>query len=432
MKNIFGKIVGIVLTIAMLASCMSFATFADAAAAPFSGSGTEADPYLISTPQDLVTLEGLTNVKSTDDNAKYAAAYYMLTQDINMKDVTFNGLCKSEDASGNWSASVGFSGTIDGDGHIIENMTIARTTTGTNKANIFGALISRANGCTVKKLGLVNASVSAYQTAAGFIGGRFGSAVTLEDCFIKTITISTEVEGALNSRKQSAPFIACAVAGSTIRNCYSLDVNGASEGCAMGDYSSSSYKQSTAENCYSTNRFFSGRGITHTNGLQSIDSATEEEISAFITASNGAFEADTFGQNSGYPVLAWENDFLSGGSGTESDPFLLSTADDLVELSELTNLNTDAYNTFDSAYYKLTNDIDMTGVQNFYGICPRRGDSAAYSNTGSFSGTIDGNYHTISNITINACNVNGYAGLVAYTSAAATIKNLVVNTVTFN
>ncbi len=285
---------------------------ADEPAAPFAGSGTEDEPYLISTAEDLVTLEELTNVASSDANAVYAAKYYKLTNDIDMSGVTFNGICKSEKENGDWFASVGFSGTIDGDGHIIENMTIARTTTGSNAANIFGALVSRpAAGCTVKKLGLVNASVSAYQSAAGFIGGRFGGSVTLEDCFIKTITLSTTVAGAVNSRKQSAPFITCTVAGSTIKNCYSLDVTGTTEGCAQGDYGSGSYKQSTAQNCYSTNKFLAGRGITHTNGLQSIANAAPEDIAAFIAASGGAFVADVNNTNGGYPLLKWETQRIS-------------------------------------------------------------------------------------------------------------------------
>ena len=56
------------------------------------------------------------------------------------------------------------------------------------------------------------------------------------------------------------------------------------------------------------------------------------------------------------------------GSGTEGDPFLISTATDLVKLSDLTNGSSTAA-TYINKYYQLTNDIDMSSVANYVPIC---------------------------------------------------------------
>ena len=77
----------------------------------------------------------------------------------------------------------------------------------------------------------------------------------------------------------------------------------------------------------------------------------------------------------------------SGGSGTADDPYQIKTIDDLNKLAEDVNSETN----YRGTYFKLMNDIDMSGVENFTPI-----------GLGSFfRGSFDGNNHTISNLTIN-------------------------------
>lgn len=73
---------------------------------------------------------------------------------------------------------------------------------------------------------------------------------------------------------------------------------------------------------------------------------------------------------------------FSGGSGTDVDPYQISTTADLVEFR--------AYADNDANYYVLTNDIDMTGV--------------AYTNNGTsdFKGVFDGAGYEIQNLTITS------------------------------
>lgn len=88
------------------------------------------------------------------------------------------------------------------------------------------------------------------------------------------------------------------------------------------------------------------------------------------------------------------------GEGTESNPYLITTADQLNLLGGLVNAGDTSYN---NKYYRLENDIDLSGNENFSPI----GMSASYP----FNGTFDGNGHKIRNITIK------------YTNSTTTTKN---------
>jgi hypothetical protein len=114
----------------------------------------------------------------------------------------------------------------------------------------------------------------------------------------------------------------------------------------------------------------------------------------------------------GYPILCWQLPpffglpSFSGGSGTDDDPYLLSTAEDLNRISRNPRLM--------SSHFKLINDIDLTDID-FFVIANR-----AFP----FTGVFDGNGHTISNFTCDSNDTN-YVGLFGYVDEHnAQIKNL--------
>ena len=96
------------------------------------------------------------------------------------------------------------------------------------------------------------------------------------------------------------------------------------------------------------------------------------------------------------PVFA-----INGGTGTESNPYLISSANDIAKI----------HNDLDG-YYKLTADINMSGVAF---------EPIGNENEGAFTGTIDGAGYTISNLNINLPE-NKYVGFVGYLEG--TVKNL--------
>lgn len=110
---------------------------------------------------------------------------------------------------------------------------------------------------------------------------------------------------------------------------------------------------------------------------------------------------------------------FAGGSGTSSSPYQISNAAQLAYMAYLVNSNT----TYRNKYYQLTADIDLS-AHYWYPI-----GKGNYS----FNGTFDGQYHTISNMTIDNT-VTGmgvkYLGLfgdIGKYNLTVTIKNLFMN-----
>lgn len=100
--------------------------------------------------------------------------------------------------------------------------------------------------------------------------------------------------------------------------------------------------------------------------------------------------------------------FAFNGSGTEADPYLVKTADDLYSVRN-----------YPSAYFKLANDIDLTQwIADNY---PDTGWAPICSSTSSFTGTFDGNGFAILGLYINrTTNYNGLFGQ----ASGATLRNI--------
>ena len=97
-----------------------------------------------------------------------------------------------------------------------------------------------------------------------------------------------------------------------------------------------------------------------------------------------------------YPVME--------GQGTSSNPYIITTPEQLAKITaDMT------------AYYKLGNDIDLGNIANWVPIG---------TEDDPFTGSLDGNGYTISNMKINS--TAGYLGLFGYTEGS-TIKNLNLN-----
>ena len=127
--------------------------------------------------------------------------------------------------------------------------------------------------------------------------------------------------------------------------------------------------------------------------------------------------------NTGISVLANTQEY-SGGSGTVSDPYLISSAEDMAQL----DADTVAGKT-DDKYYKLTADITLTGDftigQNRNVKSEISGTQAAdkfISDVKAFQGTFDGNQHTV---TYTYKNGYAYGGLFSFLDGAV-VENLTV------
>ena len=131
-------------------------------------------------------------------------------------------------------------------------------------------------------------------------------------------------------------------------------------------------------------------------------------------------------------AFAAEAPLFSGGTGTQQDPWLITSQADLIALAEFLNSGNAA--TFDTEnagvgnchgyYFKQTADIDLTGVT---------WEPIGYSGDYYFAGNYDGDGHTISNTTSTGKNdADGFAtagifGWVAFGS----VENLHVKNANF-
>lgn len=117
-------------------------------------------------------------------------------------------------------------------------------------------------------------------------------------------------------------------------------------------------------------------------------------------------------------------DEFTTGSGTEQDPYLISSAEELALLATTTN-NGD---THEGEYFKLTSDIDLENIDWVpIGITNMNGweaDDYYVGFANYFAGHFDGDNHTVYNLTQTEC-YYGRTGLFGCLKGA-TVKNLAI------
>ncbi|GAI92300.1 unnamed protein product, partial [marine sediment metagenome] len=221
----------------------------------------------------------------------------------------------------------------------------------------------------------------------------------------------------------------------TIANCYS-------SGSASGDWLIGGLVgenwYGTITNCYSTGSVSGNSAVgglvgsggkvvnsfwdTQTSGQTSSDGGTGKTTAQMQTASTfvgwGYDPVWTIDEQNDYPRLWWENApgepitiqlLLGGGTGTQADPYLIYTSEQLNMIGLFPCLL--------DKHFKLMADIDLSS---FTGI--------SFNITGTestpFTGVFDGNGHTISNFSYTSIGTS-YTGLFAYVSGEnAVIKDL--------
>lgn len=108
-----------------------------------------------------------------------------------------------------------------------------------------------------------------------------------------------------------------------------------------------------------------------------------------------------------------KKEMLGGGYGTQQQPYLINTKSDLLSL--LQDLSSSNY------YYKLSKDIDLAG---------EKLDVGGSGTSSAFTGTLDGDGHSISNCTVKTSSFsNGFAYIGLFGKNEGTIKNLVIDNV---
>ena len=257
----------------------------------------------------------------------------------------------------------------------------------TGNGNYAGGIAgANRDGAEIKKC-YNTGDISSEREAGGIVGYNYQS--TTENCYNK---------GDIKTNIDRAGGIAGVNVGGTIENCYSIGevVGGKTPfGEVVGDVES----DSTENNCY----YSDDGGKTFNSHDKSENGLTPAELaeklgSEWITDPNGN------------PILASNTEYLSEGDGSQSDPYLISDADQLRMVSANSSL-------WDKCFL-LNEDIDLGGKE--------KGSWKPIGNYDvKFSGTFDGDGHTISGLYIYAQGQT-YQGLFGYVDGGS-IKDLTVD-----
>lgn len=185
------KVLSIILA-AMLVLTMSAAAFAIPASAAWSGakaasfaagSGTEADPYLISSAEELAYLAYATNNENSS-----TLEYYKLTADIDISGTNWEPI-------GSYAVTTAvFRGVFDGDGHTVSGLSC-------ESSNAYGGLFGRMDGATVKNLNVRGTLVSSTNYAGGIIAYGVNS-VKIINCTSAVDTVKGSAVGGIVGRIQ--------------------------------------------------------------------------------------------------------------------------------------------------------------------------------------------------------------------------------------
>ena len=416
------------------------------------GEGTAGNPYKIATAEELWDFAELVNGGKTDASA-------ILTADIDLNNQLWDPI---------GSDSRRYSGTFNGDGHTISGLYIKNTSSDTDYQGLFGYVSGTVKDLSVS--GSVSGSVSSDDSLSGspvggVVGWNFGGTVT--GCAFSgsvkgsgpdsgriyvggvvgynsfgTVTncYNTGNVSVTSSDISNVGGVVGYNHGGRVENCYNTgDVTGGSYvGGVVGQNSDGTSVSASVTNCYNTGEVSGNSnvgGVVGDNGgtvtdcyflqqgeLPGIGGGSAEGVKS-LTADQfkkqNSFPDWDFGTADTYtwsihPVLGRPvlNENLEGGLGTDKSPYEISTADELENFRNLVNNGIEK-----SAHAKLMNDINLNG--NAANQWIPIGNSIG----NSYSGTFNGNGHTISGLYIYpGDNDQGLFGRVS-----GTVQNLSVS-----
>ena len=173
------------------------------------GEGTELDPYQIATVTDMENLAVMVNVGNN-----FSGKYFSMMNDLDYENAPLDETGSNHMTIGygeNYSIIAPFSGTFDGNNHVIKNLTINRA--GTWYQGLFGAVGSSG---VVKNLTLRNSSIYGGSRIGGIAAIVDGG--TIENCHIDA-SVDIIAKNAGNVYNVGG-VVGYALFGTKIRNCH--------------------------------------------------------------------------------------------------------------------------------------------------------------------------------------------------------------------
>ena len=380
--------------------------------AQWNGSGTQTDPYKITSTVDWNTLASNVN----NGSQTYSGTYFKLTADITVTETVTSG---NPTTMVGTSDSNSFRGTFDGNGH-----TITLDYNDTRSSGDFCAPFRYINGATIKYL---HVDGTIYKTKGKNAGGFVGKAVgdnTIDNCR-SSVDIQFNKDGDVSSggfigelrESGSTTLNNCLFDGKlrgakayrwggfvgwvaskrtvTFNNCLfnpaqiNFDINDGSDNSKTFARHDGTV---VVNNCYYKTLIKDAQGATNTSNMNN------EQL---LAALGSGWETVT--ENNATKVLPIMTVHPLNGNGSTASPYLISSTDDWNDFASNVFLG----QSYSGKVFKLTNNISVTRMVGVYGK--------------TFNGTFDGDGHTL---TVNLSSDARWCAPFAFTYGA-TIKNLI-------
>lgn len=376
------------------------------------GDGTDGDPYQISSLDDLEEFQ-------VADEEGQLDAHFVVTADIDASETS--GWNDGDGFEPVGDADAPFTGSFDGDGHVITGLTIDRPSQ--DDVGLFGVI---GDDGQVDNLGLEDVDVTGNLNTGGLAGRSSGG-------ILQGVFTSGQVSG----EEEVGGVIGLMENGAQLSDAYSLaDVSGdRMTGGVVGFMENSSLHHAFGAGEVSAN--FNVAGLA--GGFNDDDDGPEADISGsyWDTESTGQGSGVGFGSpdgvemlktslmsgaasewnmveldfdgawvtTEGYAALAWQqpadadpdHDF-DGGSGTAANPFEVATVEQL-----------DHVRYYLKANFRLVSALDLSGMANWEPV-----GSLDFP----FFGTFEGDSRVITGLTIDRPDEN-YVGLFGWAEGAA-------------
>lgn len=438
-KRIISAVLSAVVCISALP--LQMISFADDTYCPFTGgSGTSADPYQIASSYDLQILSELVADSDEATAKKYSQAYYEQTKDIELKNVSFVPI--------GTHPGIGFSGSYDGNYYTISNLDIettgsyiglfgwvnggsienlsvygdvATTETDSGVALIGGIAGEICDGASVTNCSF-NGTVTTDGTNAGGVVGQIARSGSVVQCYFNgTVTGSNRVGGVAGyvsdqSKVGELKVISCYAAGEVISTSDNTVVGGISGDVITGNAESTA---TLKDNYYLSSAC---DGAVNSGTYDGCSKLSADLLKGAADLLGTPYVNNTEGEtvNDGYPIFEWQSTpYQFKGSGTASDPYQISSKEELTIMRNLINSEYSS-SKYNACYYVQTADIDLEGMTwEPIGVRLKNGKGVS-----SFFGSYNGQGYEITNLYVNR--EEKFAGFFGSFNGNGVIENLIV------
>ena len=297
-------------------------------------------------------------------------------------------------------------------------------------------------------------------SGSGDVGGVAGYNNSSSATYTATIKSSYNTGTVINDGSGNVGGVIGVIESGSVSDCYNTgNVTGSGDSSnaggvvgAVGRVQGNEYKR-TVSNCYNTGDVTCSGDNSNVGGVVGSIVVNNYEVTGCFYLEQGELEGvgdggdsetgvsdlteDEFADPENFPSLDFTKTWIidtpseggfarpmlrynletAEGSGTESDPYIIPDLETLEFYRGMINAGSDSK--YNSAHYKLTVDINLDGSED------NQWEPIGGSKNRAFTGTFDGNGHTISGLYIN----NGdsvYAGLFGYVGRGGMIKGLTV------